>query len=354
MASSPPGAHHVHLPNTKKRPSISSQASLSGPAAKRPKLHPLRQTSFPVNADGSVNQYGDRPRSEKDSGSVVNSAFSARSSKRQPKSRGRPKKVDIDDHDTEVRDGQSTFSKRAGVGAAKSTFSTRSGAAADDAPSEDDEDVPDIEDDLRDEAAQREEAARLNRFVSLLSDEQNRKWTVYRAAKLRKKEVRRIVNQTVSQSVGATVVEAVQFFSKAFAIEIIERAREVQVECAKAYEITRKKEKEARLKTLREREVEYERRTSEVQAQDDRMSEVEKRKMSQEITKLKESAEQYIPNKHAGGLLPDHLREALRRYKSDGEGGGFGFDGLSHPLLGVHGSNAWRTGDGVVGVRLFQ
>lgn len=354
MASSPPGAHHIQLPNTKKRPSISSQTSLSGPAAKRPKLHPLRQTSFPVNADGSTNQLADRPRSEIDSGSVVNSAFSARSSKRQPKSRGRPKKVDIDDHEAEVRDGQSTFSRGAGYGAAKSTFSTRSGAAVDDAPSEDDEDVPDIEEDQRDETVQREEAARLNRFISLLSDEQNRKWTVYRAAKLRKKEVRRIVNQTVSQSVGATVVEAVQFFSKAFAIEIIERAREVQVECAEAYEITRAREKEARLRRLREREIEYERRIRETQAQDDKISDVEKRKLLQEIAKLKESAEQYIPNKHAGGLLPDHLREALRRYKSDGEGGGFGFDGLSHPLLGVHGSNAWRTGDGAVGVRLFR
>jgi len=48
-----------------------------------------------------------------------------------------------------------------------------------------------------------------------------------------------------------------------------------------------------------------------------------------------------------GPLLPDHLREAVRRYRNDGEGGGAGFRGLS---LGA-GEAAFAGGRGK---RLFK
>lgn len=41
------------------------------------------------------------------------------------------------------------------------------------------------------------------------------------------------------------------------------------------------------------------------------------------------------PPLHAGPLLPSHLREALRRYKNDSEGGAAGLRGLS--LTGMRG-----------------
>lgn len=44
-----------------------------------------------------------------------------------------------------------------------------------------------------------------------------------------------------------------------------------------------------------------------------------------------------------GPLLPDHFREALRRYKRDGEGGGTGMAGVSFGL-GVQGTGAARLG----------
>ena len=50
-----------------------------------------------------------------------------------------------------------------------------------------------------------------------------------------------------------------------------------------------------------------------------------------------------------GPLLPDHFREALRRYKRDGEGGGVGLAGVSVGL-GVPGTGAARLG----GRRLFK
>ncbi len=52
--------------------------------------------------------------------------------------------------------------------------------------------------------------------------------------------------------------------------------------------------------------------------------------------------------KDLGALLPDHFREALRRYKRDGEGGGTGMAGVSLGL-GVQGTGAARMG----GKRLF-
>lgn len=50
-----------------------------------------------------------------------------------------------------------------------------------------------------------------------------------------------------------------------------------------------------------------------------------------------------------GPLLPDHFREALRRHKRDGEGGGTGLQGVSTGL-GLPGSGAARLG----GKRLFR
>lgn len=50
-----------------------------------------------------------------------------------------------------------------------------------------------------------------------------------------------------------------------------------------------------------------------------------------------------------GPLLPDHFREALRRYKRDGEGGGTGMAGVSLGI-GVQGTGSAR----LAGKRLFR
>jgi transcription initiation factor TFIID subunit 11 len=84
------------------------------------------------------------------------------------------------------------------------------------------------------------------------------------------------------------------------------------------------------------------------------MSEFDRRRLLVQIEKAKREIDEYVPNPHRGGLLPDHLREALRRYRANGEGGGVGFEGLSHPLLGSHGSKVWANGDSAGGKRLFK
>ena len=69
-------------------------------------------------------------------------------------------------------------------------------------------------------------------------------------------------------------------------------------------------------------------------------------KAAQGIT---EPANQPVERTDLGPLLPDHFREALRRYKRDGEGGGVGLAGVSVGL-GVPGTGAARLG----GRRLFK
>ncbi len=62
-----------------------------------------------------------------------------------------------------------------------------------------------------------------------------------------------------------------------------------------------------------------------------------------------EPVNQPVQHTDLGPLLPDHFREALRRYKRDGEGGGVGVAGVSVGL-GVPGTGAARLGGG----RLFK
>lgn len=334
---------------------MSSQAST---ASKRPKLHPLRQTSFPANSD--ANAYASAVASARsESGSVVNSTFSTISTTRpQPRGRGRPRKsLQVTDDDARAaREGGSTTGAKNSQ--AKSVVSAaRSGVnAEDEADDDEDEELEEQEGEDNQADEQKREDERLNVFLGQLTKQQAERYTYFRSSKLKDSVVKRIVNQTVSQSVTSNAVHAVQFFSKAFAIELIERAREVQTECAKAADIGIEEERRLRRQKAEDKEKELadkEQAASQTVAPVP-LAEHEKRVLQQEIKRLKDDAERYLPNKHKGGLLPDHLREALRRYKSDGDGNGFGFDGLSHPLLGVRGSNSWRVGDGSTGQRLFR
>lgn len=331
---------------------------MSGPASKRPKLHPLRQTSFPVSAETAAAYASARS----ETGSIANSTLSVLSNKGQPRGRGRPRKsLQITEDDiANARDGRSQTNKNA---TAKSVISTRSGPGADNADDEEDNeeeetayifDVDAAEDDEESRHAERKQ-----KFEQSLSLSQAEKYNIYRGSKLKESVVRRIINQTVSQSVGKTQVEAVQWYTKAFAVEVIERAREVQLEWAKAYQSIIDEEKGRRREKLSKKRKELEQAKQDQAESGTNGVDVGSKSgviftLDKQVTDLERELKEHIPNKHKGGLLPDHLREALRRYKADGEGGGMGFDGLSHPLLGVHGAVAWTVGDGGTGRRLFR
>ncbi|RLL99283.1 hypothetical protein CFD26_100048, partial [Aspergillus turcosus] len=238
-------------------------------------------------------------------------------------------------------------------------------------------------------------------LVDAFNPIQSERYDLFKRAKLRKETLRRIVNHALSQSVPASVVTTINGFTKVFAGEIIEKARTVQAEWAIAHD-------QAARAAFDAEEAEAEARAAEaaaaaasatpateVQGQSPPQLPVKKeqsdsnrstpmppssyipmppQQVSQPSTpsisglpqqQQQQQQEQRLPparpkrefkpppNPHRGQLLPSHLREALRRYKRDGEGGGVGFSGLSMGNLGVRGSVTWSAGS-AGGRRIFR
>ncbi len=288
---------------------------------------------------------------------MANSLLSGISNKVKGRGRGRPRKsaqLDQDDlRSSHQAPGHATSQANADGRSAhrttKSVVSGRSGAA--DQDEDEDGDIDDLVENMdeqerrqADEEENRQELRR-ERLADTLDPDQYTRYNQWRALTLNKNTVKRLVNSIVSQSVTQTPLIAVQIYGKWFVGELVERAREVQLGCSKAYEETRSEERARREKELADLE--------EKQRQGN-TTDPQSRLISRDIDRLRKEVKDYIPNPHKGGLLPDHLREALRRYKNDGEGGGVGFQGMSHGLLGVPGPAAWRVGDGVSGKRLFR
>ena len=341
MATSPPGPFPASLPNPKKRPSISSSASLQN-VSKRPKLHPLSQTSYPLNASTAYSAVVATPRSE--TGSVTNSMVSGTSAKRP---RGRPRKSiqlqpdDVQASQNQDAEGASQVDAEGQRAGTKSVVSAKSGAP----DAEEDDEPEEVTAILNDQEKHQERLAeaRQSQLVETFDADQTQRYTSWRRTRLNPPTLRRLINAVVSQSVGPAPLSAVNQFSKYFLGEIVERARDVQIEWAKAYEQTREKEKVWRAEELQRLKA------RQIAGEDDH-----NRLLARDIVRLRNMVDEYVPNPHKGGLLPDHLREALRRYRADGDGGGVGFDGFSHGLLGSTGSAIWRQGDGATGRRLFR
>jgi transcription initiation factor TFIID subunit 11 len=116
-----------------------------------------------------------------------------------------------------------------------------------------------------------------------------------------------LVNHTLSQSVTSNIVTAVSATTKLFVGDIIDRARQVQIEWQAA---------STHLPT------------GEVLHEDAPLAD-----RTQDCDR--------------GPLTPDHLREALRRYKKERSGGSAGFLGLS-----LHGKDVVNARMG--GRRLFR
>ena len=266
--------------------------------------------------------------------------------------RGRPRKSrQLNDDDLlgatgRTEDGQSqTGMPRGG---ARSVVSAKSGGAGADEDDDDDEgDGLIMGDDEKRRMVEEDKLvkARMYRLAETLDPSSRQRYDAWMTTKLEGGTLRRMANATVSQSLGKAPLLAIGFYAKYYTGEIVERARAVQEECAKAYEKTREVEKKWKVDELESLEKK--------QAAGD-LSLHESVLAQRDIARLRKEVNEYIPNPHKGGLLPDHLREALRRYKADGEGGGVGFQGLSHPLLGLPGAATSRVGDGATPRRLFR
>ena len=236
--------------------------------------------------------------------------------------------------------------------------------------------------------------------------EAEERYAAYKRVKLREQVLKRIVNQIVSQSVSKPPLIAINTYTKYFAGEIVERARDVQEEYAKAYdklleEKWRERDKIAEVKKEQQQKpkdgemapipqqpttngvIKTEEDSSASQNQASlngstpdttagpststtepsasSATTIQEDQMFDKVRKLPPPPHPLtslsdFENPHRGGLLPEHLREALRRYRNDGEGGGVGFDGMSLGGLGVKGRRTWTVGGTFSGQgrRLFK
>lgn len=343
--SPPPGI--ASLQNPRKRLSLST-SNLSptnshngGPTPKRRKpsfapsagsssAHPLRQTSFPPpefqnarSATGS-RQVSYSPAIGEEAASV--SSFGAGRSKKG--GRGTSKRGgksgsqsvagtsahDDDDADTAVG------GFRGGKGSKKRGKAAAAKAAAEEEEAEDDDDDDGAQGEAlfdgareMDDAAKAQEGEHRMILYETLSQEQRDRYDIWNRQALRKNTVRKIVNQTLSQSVPQSIVLTVSASAKVFIGDLVEKARDVQTEWLAC---------ESKWPTGEEKE-EY------------------------STTGGKAATFFDVKEMDKGPLTPDHLREALRRYKKDREGGGAGLLGMS-----LHGKDA--VASRTSGRRLFK
>lgn len=171
------------------------------------------------------------------------------------------------------------------------------------------------------------------------SQDQQMRWEEWRRGKLEPKAIKRLANQTLSQSVSGAIVQAINAAAKMFVGELVEGARAVQGEWIGAGR-----------EGKRVGVVASEERTRMQTGGMDGIVKVEEDTQMDGNGTEQEDAIPYQPliqEIDRGPLTPDHLREAVRRYKKDREGGSAGFVGRS--LHGVE-RTAARTG----GKRLFR
>ena len=207
-------------------------------------------------------------------------------------------------------------------GTARGTVDGRSAAEGPD----EDEDGEEVDGDADGEEGVVEDGAKVDRaaekkkmavLIDAFNEDQTERYNMYRRIKLKKETVRRITNQTLSQSVPPSVITTINGFTKVFIGSIIERAREVQKQYAKAEKSLPSPSHSNQYATTGSSN--FDANLNPVAAED------------------------------LGPLRPDDLREALRRYKRDGEGGGAGLEGTSLGL-GLSGAGSMRLG----GRRLFR
>jgi transcription initiation factor TFIID subunit 11 len=277
---------------------------------------------------------------------------------------------------------------RSTTGTLKGAPSTtgKPGEEAEEEEEEEEEDVTAGGRALGDESAALMEEAdiRGKEFLLHMPEWQLERHGTWKRSKLKRETVKTLVNQTLSQSVPQNVVLVVQAYSKMFAGLLIEGARDVQAEWAAVAEKRPDGEDNHVLKKLRgEDRIEKEKLEEEnknkarakegetngdnpeamdvdadadvpVKKEDDDSPTVNGLSNSEDTqTEAGDSSTQpngqqngdgekappvieasmgvrrEIDEVDLGPLLPDHLREALRRYKKAQYGGTVGFTGLS-------------------------
>ncbi|KAG4026687.1 hypothetical protein MFRU_038g00910 [Monilinia fructicola] len=274
--------------------------------------HPLRQTSFPPESAEFTHGYERSP--SVDNVSLVSGSVAGGQSrrKRARKSKG----------------GKSDFEGSNAGGAMKleghASKKRRTSAGNIEEEEEEDNNVDQTMTSMTSSIEEKQrEIQRRALLANHLDPEQFERYTAMRAVKFPDATIRRIVNQTLSQSVPGTVILAVKSVAKQFVGELIEGARKVQTQWIAAGEPN---------SGFIIPQVEDTDTTTATGEQND-----EEVKPTEELRRAP--------------LQADHLREALRRLRQGNE------DGLAGQLslwqLQQH-SGVERFGSRVGGKRLFK
>ncbi|EMC93845.1 hypothetical protein BAUCODRAFT_36305 [Baudoinia panamericana UAMH 10762] len=405
--TSPPAGSPLALPGQRQRPTL---ALPTGIKSRKPSVasaissaHPLRQTSFPPpdsleaqhalaednmlaqyspSATGSMDDFSDDLDVESaisipaTDGGLASSATKRKRGAEKGK-RGRPPKY------RGVNGDDGRLQRRAFTGGAPSIVT------AEDAGEVDEEDdfeegttggpgggrLPLYEGGQMTPAEQEAERKRKAAFYESVSEEHKHRFNTFGRAKLKTADVRKLVNQTLSQSVPQNVVLVVSAYAKMWAGMMIEDARQVQREWEAVADKRADGEPNRAWRRLQKTADEKENagETGEVRSANaegaqpvalvngseavaneptspDNRSTVNGTKHENPKDHSKkdlkgsngDSVEALlVPLGGAGGLeaeieecdlgplLPDHLREALRRYRKRHAGGSVGFTGLS-------------------------
>ena len=238
-----------------------------------------------------------------------------------PKKRGRKRKEDTQS----VRSGTAR-----GTPQDAASRTSQGGVGDDEQDAEDDDEEADrAADDLVQTGAKVNDEHEQQRIAVLLAafdDDQSERYDLHRRVKLRKETVRKIVNQTLSQSVPPSVITTINGYTKVFLASLIERARDIQEQSVLAAE-----------------KYPSPARSPATAAAGITLASQQNQQASIDGLPIK------TDSGYMGPLIPDHFREAYRRYRRDGEGGGAGVDGRSVGL-GVTGTASARLG----GRRLFK
>lgn len=204
------------------------------------------------------------------------------------------------------------------------------------------------------EARRKQEKDHERMLMDYMTPAQIDRYATYRRIRLKRETVRKLVNQTLSQSVPQPVIIAVTSYAKSFIGELIDRALTVRDEWSAVRThlpnpdlpppilMQSLQRPSAHIKDERNRPT-----NTDIQSAGWYLNQVDRSQPLWKEIPRDASLQDRLKQTDKGPLTPAHLREAVRRYKRDRDGGGAGFAGMS--LEGVERTMA-RTG----GKRLFR
>jgi len=296
---SPPYSGSISLAGPKKRPSIATTGSSKRRKPSAPGPSHLRQSSFPPEDGSLAGATYSRSPSVDSTFVQTPSALSAAGpiTATDGKKRKRKAKATAAAGGDDAASAASGGGRRSGTATGRASAAGSAGPGRGDEPDDEGDDDDDggegaldsIEVEPHSEAAELRDRRNLDLLMDAFTPRQKELYEQYRRVKLPIAAVRKLINHTLSQSVVKPISISVQGAAKMFVGELIERARQVQYEQMVLRDKFPTGEPVPEEAGIKERTKEMDR----------------------------------------GPIQPDHLREALRRYKKDREGGSAGFLGAS-------------------------